>query len=347
MTSERNRAMPGRFVAAVLPWLVAVAGLVVYLGTLNHWISLASLGTVARASGWTWQPQLHQPLTYIVFYPFRFLPEAWIPPALNVFSAGCAATVLLLLVRSVTLLPHDRTREQRWRLEGGHSTLSMRSAWMPPVLAALVCGLQLTFWEDATSATGNMINLLVFAGVIWCLLEFRIDRNEAWLSGCAFLFAAGITNDWTMIGFFPVLLAAILWLKRLAFFEIRFLLRMALCGLAGLSLYLVLPAVQAFDATLHLGFWAAVKANLRFQRYALSGFPRGALLVLALTCLLPMLVLSIRWKSEVPHSGDDNPAAIFITKAMFCIVHGSFLAVSICIALSPVSPRHWNRARQS
>jgi tetratricopeptide (TPR) repeat protein len=84
-----------------------------------------------------------------------------------------------------------------------------------------------------------------------------------------------------------------------------------------------------------------LKANLRFQRDVLSAFPRGALLVLGLTCLLPMLVISIRWKSEVPHSGDDNPVAIFITKAMFCFVHAAFLAVSIWIALDPpVSPRH-------
>jgi tetratricopeptide (TPR) repeat protein len=341
MTVEQDRARPGKFVAAVLPWLVAAAALLVYLGTLNQWISLASLGKVARVSGWMWQSQLQQPLTFLVFYLFRFLPEASIPLSLNVFTAGCAAAVLLLLARSVALLPHNRTREQRWRQEGGHSTLSIRTAWMPPMLAAMVCGLQLTFWEDATSATGNMINLLVFAVVIWCLLEFRTNQNQAWLSVSAFLYAAGMTNDGTMIGYFPVFLTAIIWLKGFGFFDVRFLLLMVLCGLAGLSLYLVLPAVQAFDATLHLDFWAAFKVNLKFQRDALIAFPRGALLVLALTCLLPLLVLSIRWKSEVPHSGDDNPVAILITKAMFCFVHAGFLAVSIWIALDPpISPRH-------
>ena len=341
MTLEQHRARPERFLAAVLPWLAAAGGLAVYLGTLNPWISLASLGTVARTSGWLWRPPLQQPLTVLVFYPFRFLPEPWIPLSLNVFTAGCAALVLLLLARSVALLPHDRTREQRWREAGRHSTLSLPTAWMPPVLAVLACGLQLTFWEDATSATGDMINLLMFAGVVWCLLEFRIDRNQAWLSGSAFLCAAGMTNDWSLIGGFPIFLVAVLWLKGLAFFELRFLLRMGLCGLAGLSLYLVLPAVHAFDASLHLDFWLALKTNLKSQRDALSAFPRGELLVLALTCLLPLLFISIRWKSQRPHSGDDNPVTTFLTKAVSCFLHAAFLVLSLWLALDPpVSPRN-------
>jgi tetratricopeptide (TPR) repeat protein len=335
MSGERSPALPMKTMAKVLPGLVAVAALLVYLGTLNHWISLFSLGTVARVSGWIWQPQLQQPLNFLGFYPFRYLPEASIPLALNVFSAVAAALVLLLLTRSVALLPHDRTREQRWRLEGRHSTSMRRIAWVPPVLAAMTCGLQRTFWEDATSATGNMISLLIFAGALLCLLEFRTARRDAWLCGGAILYGAGTANDWTMVGLFPVFLVAILWLKGFAFFDIRFLLWMVLCGLAGLSLYLVLPAVQAFNTTFPVGFWAGIKANLRFQRSALSAFSKPALLVFALTCLLPLLIISIRWKSAASHTGDDNPLGVFITKAMFWFVHASFLAVSIWMAFDP------------
>ncbi len=116
---------------------------------------------------------------------------------------------------------------------------------------------------------------------------------------------------------------------------------MALWGVAGLSLYLVLPMVQAFQPTLHLDFWEALKANLRSQRDALSGLPRGASLVLGLTSLLPLLVLSIRWKSQTPHSGDDNPVTTFLTKAMFCLLHAGLLMLSLWIALDPpVSPRN-------
>ncbi len=204
MTVERSRARRGRFAATGLPWLVAAGAFLVYSGTLNHWVSLASLQTVARTAGWMWQPQLQEPLSFLVLFPFRFVPEAWAPLALNILAAGCAACVLLLLARSVALLPQDRTREQRWREESADSTLSIPLAWMPPLLAVLACGLQLTFWEAATSATGDMLNLLVFAGAIQCLLEFRINRHQVWLSGGAFLYAAGMTSDWTMIGCFPV-----------------------------------------------------------------------------------------------------------------------------------------------
>jgi tetratricopeptide (TPR) repeat protein len=327
-------------VAAVLPWLVAAGGFLAYLGTLNKWVSLQGLATVARISGWLWQPELHHPLTFLVLYPFRFLPEPWIPLALNLFAAAGAALVLALLTRSVALLPQNRTHEQRSREDSAFSTLSTPTAWMPPVLAAIACGLQLTFWEHATSATGEMLNLVVFACVIWCLLEFRIRPIQSWLSGSAFLCGAGVANDWTLIGYGPVFLAAILWLKGLSFFNLRFLLRMAMWGLIGLSLYLLLPAVQVLHPVVHLDFWAALKANLKSQRDALSWFPRQAALALALTSLLPLLVISIRWKSQGPHSGDDNPITTLLTKATFHFAHAAFLAVSLWIALdAPLSPR--------
>src|SRR5205085_12192001 len=88
-----------------MPWLIGAGGLLVYLITLNHWVSLYSLGSVARVSGWTWQPQLSSPLTAVILLPFKCLPAAWIPLTLNLFTALCAALVLALLARSVSLLP--------------------------------------------------------------------------------------------------------------------------------------------------------------------------------------------------------------------------------------------------
>jgi len=82
-----------------------------------------------------------------------------------------------------------------------------------------------------------MVNLLIFAYVIRCLLESRIDESRPWLSRAAFAYALGITNNWAMIGFLPLFLAALIWLKGLSFFNLRFLAGMFLWGLAGLSLY--------------------------------------------------------------------------------------------------------------
>ena len=48
-----------------------------------------------------------------------------------------------------------------------------------------------------------MFNLLLFAFVIWSLLEYRLDEHEGRLFLAAFVYGAGMTNDWAMVCFFP------------------------------------------------------------------------------------------------------------------------------------------------
>src|SRR5437899_9069814 len=120
MTMEPEAVAQRSFVRVFLPWLIAGAALGVYLLTLNHWISLNSLMPVARITGWAWQPAFLMPpqlgpLYWLLTYPFRWLPPQLIPLALNLFSMACAVLTLALLARSVALLPHDRTDEQRQR----------------------------------------------------------------------------------------------------------------------------------------------------------------------------------------------------------------------------------------
>src|SRR5260370_10642172 len=142
ITMELEPGPKIRFVSRVAPWLAAAATLVVYLLTLNHWLSGGNLLQVAKASGWVWQPELYEPVTWLVTYPFRWLPLPAIPVALNLFGALCAFLTLALLARTVALLPHDRTHEQREKELDDFSILSIRSAWLPLVLAVIVCGLQ-------------------------------------------------------------------------------------------------------------------------------------------------------------------------------------------------------------
>src|SRR5262245_20363313 len=102
--TEKNGPGENRFVTMKLPWLVGAGGLGIYLFTLSPWVSLLSLPTVARVSGWLWRPEPGRPLTLALFVPFRLLPAAWIPLMLNLFTAVCAAAVLTLLARTVALL---------------------------------------------------------------------------------------------------------------------------------------------------------------------------------------------------------------------------------------------------
>ena len=342
MAIERNGAVASRWVPVILPWVVGGAGVLIYALTLNRWISLFNLGTVRRISGWSWQPEVSQPLTLILFHPFRWLPEPAIPLALNLFTAVCAGLVLVLLARSVALLPHDLAPTDPLHPDPPASILTIPTAWMPPVLAAMVCGLQLSFWEHATSASGEMIDLLVFAYVLRCLLEFGVSRDQAWFSRSALVYGAGIANDWAMAGYLPLFLIAVLRSNGLIrSLDRRFLLRMTLWGAAGLSLYLLLPLVQGLSAHGELGFWTALKIHLKSQKDALAALQTPAFRLLTLASLVPLLILSIRWKSHTVKLGDDTRLGVFLTKTTGHLLHGLVLAASLWIALDPgFSPRH-------
>jgi tetratricopeptide (TPR) repeat protein len=326
------------FVETVLPWLVAVAGAVLYLLTLNHWVTLASLPAVAKVAGWDWSSlTVNAPLFFVLTYPVRYLPGAWQPVALNLFSALCAAGALGLLAKSVCLLPQDRTRDQRTRERSEYSLLTIATAWIPPVLAALACGLQLTFWENATAATGESLNVLLFAYVIYCLLLYRLDEQESSLSRLAFVYGLAVTNNWAMIAFFPAFVVALIWLKGRRFFQYRFVLRMIGWGAAGLLLYLVLPLAELVSGTGSVSFWQLLKLQWASQKAVLVVFPRYVLLLCGLTSLLPVLIMSIRWPS---FAGDTSKLGGVITTLMFRVVHGLFLVATIWVMFDPpFSPR--------
>src|ERR1041384_843152 len=160
--SDPSKSIPTR----LLPWIVGLAMFVVYLATLNTWVSLRSVSVMAQIAGWDWRAVHTGPLTFLLTRPIFLLPTAWQIPAMNVFAAVCGALCLGLLVRSIQLMPHDRTREQRHLERSPGAVLTLPLAWLPAVASAVLCGLQMTFWEHATALTGEMIDLLVFAAVI-------------------------------------------------------------------------------------------------------------------------------------------------------------------------------------
>ena len=327
------------FTQSGLPWAIAAGALLLYLVTLNRWVTLDSLPYVARVTGWDWTLPFQTPLFYLLTYPFRWLPTSWEPLFLNIFTAVCAALTLALLARSVALLPHDRTHEQRLRERSEFSLLSIPAAWVPPLLAALVCGLELTFWEHSTAATNEALDLLLFGYVIRCLLEYRIDQRDSWLTRMAFVYGLGITNNFAMIGFFPCILAAVLWIRGRSFFEFKFVSRMFAFGLLGLSLYLLLPLVWAMSGNPTIGFWEALRSNLVTQKMALWDMPglRSRALILCVTSLVPIVIIGIRWPSTF---GDTSVAGAFFANIMFRVVHVVFFVACLAVTLDlQFSPR--------
>lgn len=336
---QENHRAHLSFTQTTLPWAVAGLALILYLVTLNRWVSLDSLPYVAKVTGWDWTLPYQTPLFFALTYPFRLLPTSWQPICLNVFSAVCAALTLALLARSVALLPHDRTHEQRLRERSEFSLLSIPAAWLPPLLAVLVCGLELTFWEHSTAATNESLDILLFAYVIRCLLEFRVQQRDSWLTRMAFVYGLAVTNNFAMIGFFPCVLVAVLWIKGRSFFDFRFFVRMLGWGLLGLSLYLLLPIVWVLSDNITVSFWQALRAHLAAQKAMLLDAPllRTRVLILSLTSILPLLIIGIRWPATF---GDTSAAGAAMSSIMFRVVHTVFLAACIWVAFNPqFSPR--------
>jgi tetratricopeptide (TPR) repeat protein len=366
MPEESDSNSSVRFVRVILPWLLAAGMLVVYLLTLNHWVSPESLGLISSVSGLNYRAELFGPVTYLVTWPFRWLPAAWIPPVLNLFAAGCAALSLAWLARAVALLPHDQTDAQRLRLRGESSSLTIRTAWLPPTLAVLICGLQITFWEHAIVGADEMLNLLLFAWLVRCLLELRTDGNTARLPRFALVYGLAVANNWAMAAFGPLFFLAAVWAARANPFSKRFLERLLqafngpnlpwfarfrnglrpfnprlwaaslACLLAGLSLLLLLPLVASWPDDRQTNFWPALLLTLRIYRRLLLALPMRVVFLLCLSSVLPALFMAIRWRGLV---GGAN-ATDRLTAAMFHFVHGLFLAACLWAALDlPLSPR--------
>ncbi|MDB6121244.1 MAG: Tetratricopeptide 2 repeat protein, partial [Pedosphaera sp.] len=313
--------------------------LVVYLLTLNPWVSANNLRQVSEVSGWGFQARVFGPVNFLITYPFHWLSPKMLPLALNALTAVFAALTLGLLARSVALLPHDRTHEQRQREQSEFSLLTIRMAWIPPLLAVLICGLQISFWENSieiTGLSGEMLDLLIFAYCVRCLLEYRIDRRESWLVRFALVYGAGMANSWGMIAFFPAFLAALIWIKGISFFNLRFMLRTMAFGLAGLSLILLLPIVANISHTATFG--QVFRTVLSTDKFVLFNYiPREVLLLLGLTSLLPILVIGINWSSFF---GDTSQLGIVLATIVFHIVHALLLLACIWVALDPpFSPR--------
>jgi len=333
MTFEEKINAPPTRPILFSPWLVVIGALLLYGLTLNHWVSLRSLPLMAQVTGWdwnpyslTWRPQPMAPLFLVMTSPLRLLPLGWQPAALNVFTAVCAALTLGLLARSVRLFPHDRTREQRLQELGVHALLTFRASFLPPLFAVLILGTQLTFWQNAIAATGEMLNVLVFAFVINCLLEFRFSQKRKWLLASAFVYGLGAANNWALLGFFPLYLLAVLCLRGFGgFFNHRFLTPMFICGLAGLPLYLLIPYLGSGHAG-HMDFWSLFHQELGAQMYGLRMVPHWVVLVAGVPTILPLIFACIQWPSFL---GEVSPAGNVLTRRMFGLLHVAFLVLAL------------------
>lgn len=320
------------------PIVIGAIAFLLYLFTLTRWITHDTLALTARVEGVSWRNILPFPLTHLLTYPIRWLPGPSQPFALNALTAALASITLFSLARTILLIPQTKTKEQRIRTRSSAGLLEGPLAWLPVVTGVTVLGFQLTFWENATGFTGEIINLLPFALAIQALAEYQNRPEDRFLFLGTFAYAIGMTNNWAMLGFAPFYLVALIALKRARFFDFQFLSRLTLYGLVGLALYLVIPALIASQPEYGSTFWEAALAQFGSQKnHVLSRPHRVPALVLSLATIVPALFLTIRWPASF---GDASRTGILFTNALFHIVHAAFLLACLFIALDlPYSPR--------
>ncbi len=273
-----------------LPWIAGLIALVLYGLTASHWLTVQSAPVTAQVAGWGGDFPANAPLLWLVTRPLLALPSGAWPLATNILTVLLAGGVAWTLARCVQLLPQDHTHAQRIRGYGEGRRLSGRWAWVPPTLA---CGMflpQLTAWEHGTSMTGEMLNLLVFAHAVRCLMEFHAGRRYRWLDGLALTVGVGMSSNWAMVGFLPFLAGAFLWIGGYEVFRARLLGRLAGLWAAGLLLYLLPAAVASGRGGLPEPFGEALWAVIATQKEYLAGLPKPRFILLASVMLAPLVV---------------------------------------------------------
>ncbi len=275
-----------------LPHFVALAALLFYGLTLSWGTTWNSLPLAAKLAGWDWIPMTNEPVTWLLTLPLSWLPTGWIPGGLNLFFAVCGALTLGILARSIELLPWDCLPDEN-------------SKWLkslPALLACTVCGLEFNFWQEATAAAGVLLNQLLLAAAIWCLLEYRVAKVARWGNAAALIWGLGMAQNWVMILNLPLFVAALIWLRGRNFFRWSFLVRMVLLGLAGFSLYALLPLVNGLNPHSPWSFGQAWLVTLKMTRTILgtryySFRPQHLMtFVMAMYFLVPILPCLVRLK---------------------------------------------------
>ena len=336
------------------PLLVAMGALMFYGVTLSHGVTMNSLSLTAEIAGWDWAPMVGQPLLWLLTLPLRWLPAAWVPVGLNLFSAVTAALTLGLLARTVQLLPWDQPWENTRRLAGA----------LPVLLACAVCGLEFSFWQEATAATGEMLDLLLPAAALWLLLEYRVRDESRWLDAATFVWGLGMAENWLMLLALPLFVAGVVRLqiesakakgveratlfgvrvvrlRRLRIFRMKFLLRLAGLGLAGFSIYALLPLVNGLFPhspwSLGQSWHASLKQTKNMVMVLYDQFwltHRLLAMAVALYFLVPTLACLVRQRDE---GTKDKSQADRFELWIYRGLRAALLVACLWLAFDPVT----------
>lgn len=324
-----------------LPAYVTLAALVIFLPMLSWQVTFDNLPLVSKVAGWDWLPMSSQPLIWLLTLPLRGLPDRWVPLGLALFSAVCAALTLGVLARSVALLPWERSwgGRRRWMLQ------------MPVLLACGICGLQPSFWQAATTATGETLDLLLLAAPIWCLLEFNASEDRRWLDAATAFWGVGMAQNWAMILAAPAFGAALLWVRGRQLFARQYWIRTALVGAGGFLLCGLLPTFNSIWPGSPWGFEVAWEKSLSATWHVFGELYRNlwlehpfAFVALSGCFLLPVLPCLLRAREQ---GSAYVPPAEQLESWVYRLVRAGFLGVCLWLALNPACGPHQLVLRQT
>ena len=152
-----------------------------------------------------------------------------------------------------------------------------------------------------------------------------------------------MAENWAMVGFLPLFIVAIIWIRGWSFFNLRFLSRMFLCGLVGMLFYLLLPVLAVISHKMPITFWQALKLNLAAELGMVKLFFVQPEVRKAAAAAFAGLVaagpgIAVRWKSSF---GDNSKIGLALTSFMFHAIHAILLFVCVWVAFDPpFSPRN-------
>lgn len=332
-------AGPGRAI-----WLPAGAGviaLVLYLITLNPWMTFGNATDVALTGGWAWTVEdnvFNPPLLHLVTTPIRLLPVSIQPYALNVLSSLFMAGAAFFLAWTIRLLPQDRTRDQRVRERSPRGLLSGPFWWAPVCAGTALFLFQLTVWESATLFSRESINAFIFSVIVWSIFRARIDNPDLYLRITAFMTGIGLANDGGLIGFLPFIGAAFIWLRKKELFQFSVFVPIFGCFITGCILYLLVPIIHPYRGVDDIGYWERLISYLGTQKsYILFRGFRIPNFFLSLTSVLPVVFATVRWPSQF---GDMTAIGAMATQAIFRVFHLIFLGMAFYVSFDPeFSPR--------
>ena len=238
---KQTRAESARPVEWAWDLLVLLLALALYVGTLAPSVLPGDSGEFQFVAPMLGIPHpTGYPLYLLLGKLFSLVPLRSVAYRLNLLSAVAAAGTVWAVYRC------------------GRALGMRRSA---AILSGGLLALSETFWSQATVAEKYTLNAFFVALTLWLGLQWRQKRlqanvhlpanshtsSEAWLSAWAFCYGLSLTHHRTMLLLAPAYLYLVWATDRsvLSRSALARYARLALCVLAPLSLYLLLPLFSA------------------------------------------------------------------------------------------------------